>query len=94
MINRPERLDDFDVLSDCLEGTKWGSTIYNMAILEAANEPVRSAFIQMHHEELVLHRSIFEMMHQRGYYQVEPATTWSAVQPHTFNPAPAYQVMD
>ena len=67
------RLDDHDILADCLEDAKWGSLSYHMAIMEAANEPVRNTLLQLHNDELMLQKNIFEMMHQRGLYPVEPA---------------------
>ncbi len=85
------RLDDRDILTDCLEDAKWGSSSYHMAILEAAHEPVRSTLSRLHNDELMLHKNIFEMMHQRGFYPVEPATRPTAQTQTAYHPEQEYQ---
>ncbi|MDA8096957.1 MAG: spore coat protein [Clostridia bacterium] len=87
------KLDDRDILTDCLEDAKWGSSSYHMAILEAANEPIRNTLLQLHNDELMLQKNIFEMMHQRGFYPVEPAARTATHQQTqtTFKQEPGYQ---
>lgn len=84
------RLDDRDILTDCLEDAKWGSSSYHMAILEAASEPVRSTLYRLHNDELMMHKNIFEMMHQRGLYPVEPATRSTAQTQTNYRPEQGY----
>lgn len=68
------RLDDRDIVTDCLNGTKFTSTNYHKAILEAANDNIRGSFFRMHNDLMNMQKTLFDLMHQRGWYQVEPAT--------------------
>lgn len=85
------RLDDRDIVTDCLNGTKFSSTNYHQAILEAANDNIRNTFFRMHNDHMMMHKTLFDLMHQRGWYQVEPATTRAQAQmqqqtPHHYQP--------
>lgn len=72
------RLDDRDIVTDCLMGTKLSSSSFHHAVLEASNDSIRNTFLRMHNDSLMMNKTLFDLMRQRGWYQVEPAT---AVQP-------------
>jgi spore coat protein CotF len=84
------RLDDRDIITDCLESTKFSSANYHKAIIEASNDNTRNTFFRMHNDLLTMNKTLFDLMHQRGWYQVEPATgVQSQMQhqtPHHYRP--------
>jgi spore coat protein CotF len=83
------RLDDKDIMTDCLNSAKFVSTNYHKAILEASNDNIRNTFFRMHNGTLAMQKTLFDLMHQRGWYQVEPATGVGAqMQPQMQHQAP------
>jgi hypothetical protein len=66
---------DKDILTDLLLGIKMISTGYHTAVLEAANDRVRNALIQVNNEELSTQKQIFDLMHARGWYPLDPVYT-------------------
>ncbi|MCL6449361.1 MAG: spore coat protein [Armatimonadetes bacterium] len=66
---------DRDILTDLLIGTKMLSTGYHTAVLEAANDRVRNTLIQINNEELNTQKQIFDLMHARGWYPLDPVYT-------------------
>lgn len=67
------QFNDRDMLTDLLLGTKLISTTYHQGVLEAANDRIRNTFIQLNNEEINFQKQIFDIMHDRNWYQVEPA---------------------
>lgn len=67
-------LSDRDMLMDLLLDTKFISTGYHHAVLESATDRVRNVLTQIHSDELASHQIVFDLMKNRGYYQVEPAS--------------------
>jgi len=67
-------LSDRDMLMDLLIDTKYISTGYHHAVLESATDRVRNVLTQIHSDELASHQIVFDLMKNRGYYQVEPAS--------------------
>jgi len=67
------RLDDKDILTDCLMDAKFLSHGYHMAALESSNDQVRNSFIRMMNDEITSAKMVFDTMHQRGWYPVEIA---------------------
>ncbi len=67
-------LNDRDIVTDCLEGTKHSSSTFHRAVIEASNDNIRNAFSRMHNDTLMMNKTLFDLMHQRGWYHVEPAT--------------------
>jgi len=63
-----------DMLMDLLLDTKFISTGYHHAVLESATNRVRNVLTQIHSDELASHQTVFDLMKNRGYYQVEPAS--------------------
>ncbi len=66
---------DKDILTDLLIGTKMLSLGYHTAVLEAANDRVRNTLIQVNNEELSTQKQIFDLMHSRGWYPLDPVYT-------------------
>lgn len=64
-----------DILTDMLMGTKMISTGYHTAVLEAANDWVRNTMIHINNEELNTQKRIFNLMHSRGWYPLDPVYT-------------------
>lgn len=82
------RLSERDMMTDLLLGTKSISNCYHQGVLEAAHDSVRNTFIQINNEELNFQKQIFDMMHDRGWYYVQPANMSAAQQPRTSTGAP------
>lgn len=79
-------LSEKDILVDLLNDTKLASEGYHMAILESANDNVWNTFVRLHNDELTGARVIFNLMHQRGWYPVQPATpSTPGYQHNTYN---------
>jgi len=66
---------DRDILTDMLSGAKTISTGYHTAVLESANDRVRGTLIQINNEELNIQKQIFDFMHSRGWYPLDPVFT-------------------
>ncbi|MEW5953335.1 MAG: spore coat protein [Bacillota bacterium] len=69
------QINDRDIMLDLLTSTKYISTGYHTAVLEAANDRVRNTLIQLNNEEMNFQKQLFDIMHDRGWYQVEAART-------------------
>ncbi|MDI6709099.1 MAG: spore coat protein [Bacillota bacterium] len=67
------QLNDRDILADCLKDCKWASSTYHTAILESSTDQVRNTFFRLHNDLTNAAKSCFDLMHQRGWYPVEPA---------------------
>jgi len=74
---------DKDIMTDLLLGTKFISTQYHMAVLESANDRVRNTLIQLNNDEINLQKQMFNLMHDRNWYQVRPAGSSAAWQTGT-----------
>ncbi|MEW5762405.1 MAG: spore coat protein [Bacillota bacterium] len=81
------RLMDRDILYDCLVDTKYASSAYHIAVLEAANEPVRNLLKRHHDDEMLASKMIFDTLHQRGWYPVEAT---SPARQQTAQPGPTW----
>ena len=77
------QLSDKDIMTDLLLGTKFISTQYHMAVLESANDRVRNTLIQLNNDEINLQKQMFNLMHDRNWYQVRPAGNSAAWQTGT-----------
>jgi len=73
-------LSDKDILTDLLNDSKLASEGYHKGMLESANDNVWNTFMRLHNDELTGARVIFNLMQQRGWYQVEPAQASGAYQ--------------
>ncbi|MEW6183327.1 MAG: spore coat protein [Bacillota bacterium] len=82
------RLDDKDILADCLKDAKFFSESYHVATLESTNDQIRNTFLRMMNDEMATAKMIFDAMHQRGWYQVDMArATAPGAQAQYANPA-------
>ncbi|WP_066634501.1 spore coat protein [Desulfolucanica intricata] len=79
-------LSDKDIMTDLLNSTKMMSSNYHKAVLESANDRIRNTLIQINNEELDMQKRIFDMMHDKGYYPVEPARTSITPPDYTYRP--------
>ncbi|AGL00781.1 spore coat protein [Desulfoscipio gibsoniae] len=64
---------DKEIMTDLLMGTKYISANYHRAVLESANDRIRNTLIQLNNEEINLQKQIFNIMHDRYWYEVRPA---------------------
>lgn len=87
------QFNDKDMVLDLLFGTKYVSTAYHHGVLEAANDRVRNTFIQLNNEELALQKQLFNLAHERGWYQVEQARSTTTQMPATTGMAGTGQQM-
>lgn len=75
---------DREIMTDLLMDTKYISANYHRAVLESANDRIRDTLIQLNNEEINLQKQIFNLMHDRNWYEVRPAnasaTVWQAGQ--------------
>ena len=78
-------LNEKDIMTDLLKDAKVLSTGYHTTILESANDRIRNTLIQINNEQLDIQKRIFDVMQDKGYYQVEPAHTFGA-QDYTYRP--------
>jgi len=79
------QFSDRDIMTDLLLGTKHISSSYHNAVLESANDRIRNTLIQLNNDEINMQKHIFNLMHDRNWYQVRPADTtasmaWTAKQ--------------
>ncbi|HUW64397.1 MAG TPA: spore coat protein [Spirochaetia bacterium] len=72
-------LSEKDIMVDLLNDTKLASDGYHLAMLESASDNVWNTFLRLHNDELTGARVIFNLMHQRGWYPVEPAAHTGSV---------------
>jgi len=78
-------LTEKDIMTDLLKDAKTLSTGYHTTILESANDRIRNTLIQINNEQLEMQKRIFDIMQNKGFYQVEPAHTYGA-QDYTYRP--------
>lgn len=64
---------DREIIADVLMDTKYVSANYHRAVLESANDRIRDTLIQLNNEEINLQKQIFNLMHDRNWYEVRPA---------------------
>jgi len=66
---------DKTIASDCLSSQKYLTSSYNAAITESASEKLRRDFLNIYQEEQNNLKQIFDVMHSRGWYQLNTAST-------------------
>lgn len=66
-------MSDRDMMGDLLATLKSMSSAYHQAILESADNAVRQTMENLHDDQINLAKNIFDVMHARGWYKVEPA---------------------
>ncbi len=68
-------LNDKDILNVLLAGHKLAATGYSTLVLESANQNLRSDVTQILEKTFKQQKNIFDIMSQKGWYQVESAST-------------------
>lgn len=68
---------DREIMTDLLLGTKHISANYHRAVLESANDRIRNTMIQLNNDEINMQKQLFDLMHDRNWYEVRPANTQS-----------------
>ncbi|WP_406676606.1 spore coat protein [Moorella sp. ACPs] len=66
--------DDKTICSDCLASEKLLTSSYNMAITECANDQLRRDFMTVYHDEQNCLKAVWDIMHARGWYQLDMAS--------------------
>lgn len=66
-------MSDKDMLGDLLSTLKSMSSTYHNAIMESANNSVRQTMEKLHDDQINEAKNLFDAMHSRGWYKVEPA---------------------
>ncbi|WP_258359654.1 spore coat protein [Moorella sulfitireducens (nom. illeg.)] len=72
--------DDKTICSDCLASEKLLTSSYNMAITECANDQLRRDFINVYQDEQNCLKAVWDVMHARGWYQLNMAGQQEIVQ--------------
>lgn len=67
------RVDDINIAFSVLEWHKHVSEGAHLATVEAANPTIRNAFMESMHDHLNQHYELFQLLQQRGWYEVHPA---------------------
>lgn len=64
---------DMELVGTLIYQLKMESSALCTAILESANDNVRSQLTQMLNRSLQNQKTVFDLMNQKGWYKVEPA---------------------
>ena len=65
-------MQEKDMVSDILAGTKASINNYTKAITECANQQLRSTFVQLRNEAEQFQYQLFQIAEQKGYYTPAP----------------------
>lgn len=68
------RFDDKTISSDCLASEKLLTSCYNTAITESANDQLRRDFMAVYQDEQNCLKAVWDVMHARGWYQLNMAS--------------------
>lgn len=68
MQNNSSGLSDREMCEDMLMTEKFVSNAYNISVLEAANQDVRSTMEKIQNEEHGHAESVFQYMQKKGWY--------------------------
>lgn len=64
---------DKEVLADGLSAQKSSAALFNMSANECAHDSLRSTMLNILAEEHKIQAGVFNMMHQRGFYETPAA---------------------
>ena len=64
---------DKEVLADGLSAQKSATALFNMSANECAHADIRGTVLKILQEEHLIQADVFEMMHQRGFYETPAA---------------------
>lgn len=66
-------LSEKEILQDSLSSQKFVAANYNTFAGECVSEPLRNAMLNILDEEHCIQAQLFSVMHNNGWYPVEPA---------------------
>lgn len=72
MIKTPE-MNEKDILQDMLSMEKYLANGYNVAVSEMSNKPLFDVQMQLLQNTHNAQRQIFDLMYQKGFYQIASA---------------------
>lgn len=78
-----KEMNDRDLLNDLLATEKGLSSAYTIALHEASNDTLFSSIKQLHDETLQSQRKLYNLMFEKGWYQLEKAEQEKLQQAHT-----------
>lgn len=64
---------DKEVLADGLSAQKSATSLFNMSANECAHDDIRKTILKILEEEHLIQVDVFNMMHQRGFYETPAA---------------------
>ncbi|NMA85938.1 MAG: spore coat protein [Tissierellia bacterium] len=73
-------MQEKDMVSDILAGTKASIDSYTKAITECANQQLRSTLVQLRNEAEQFQYQLFQIAEQKGYYTPAPAADSNSIQ--------------
>jgi len=73
-------MQEKDMVSDILGGTKASINNYTKAISECANQQLRSTFVQLRNEAEQFQYQLFQIAEQKGYYTPAPPADSTSIQ--------------
>ena len=62
-----------EILADGLAAQKSATSLFNMSANECVHDNVRNTILKILNEEHVIQVDVFDMMHQRGFYETPAA---------------------
>lgn len=62
-----------EILADGLSAQKSATSLFNMSANECVHDNVRNTILKILNEEHVIQVDVFDMMHQRGFYETPAA---------------------
>lgn len=68
------RFDDKAMCSDSLASEKLLTSCYNTAITETTNDQLRRDFLSVYQDEQNCLKAVWDVMHARGWYQLNMAS--------------------
>lgn len=62
-----------EILADGLSAQKSATSLFNMSANECVHDNVRNTILKILNEEHVIQVEVFDLMHQRGFYETPSA---------------------
>ena len=73
MVQQQQQSQDMELVGTLIYQLKMEASALCTSVLESANENARLQLTQMLQQSLENHKTVFELMNQKGWYKVEPA---------------------
>ena len=68
-----QNYSDKEILADGLSAQKASTSLYNMSVNECVHDSVRTTMMKILAEEHLIQVDVFNMMHDRGFYETPAA---------------------